>query len=412
MHHLCLDCGKLHPTGFHPFCTACGGMIDVRYDPAAVRLADSTDSYVRFADLLPLREPNARMPASSYTPLVHATRLGRELGMRSLYLKNETSLPTRSTKDRMAAVALAYLHERGVRTLCASSTGNSSTSLAHRISAFPGMHLFLFTGEKFVPRVQHADHGQVTHFGLRDASFVDAAETASRFATQHALTSESGFFNPGRREGLKLAFFEASEQVPEPIDWYVQAVSSAMGVYGTYKGAKELMQIKRLPRLPRLLCAQQATCAPMVRAYADGSETIRPEHRVAMPTGIAEAILRGDPTRAYPHVRRVVVDSGGSFVMAGEAQIRQARRLVEDHEGISPCFSAATAVAGLIEFVRENPSMTRSVVVINLTGADRPEDATPAPVKWVPKIDGGWSFPSPEWLDQRVPSDSTTARAL
>jgi threonine synthase len=124
-----------------------------------------------------------------------------------------------------------------------------------------------------------------------------------------------------------------------------------------------------------------------------------------MPTGIAEAILRGDPTRAYPHVRRIVAESGGGFVMAGEAQIRRARRLVEEHEGISPCFSAATAVAGLIEFARENPSITRSVVVVNLTGADRPDTATSADVDWIPKTDGGWSVPPPEWIEAGVHAD-------
>ena len=73
---------------------------------------------------------------------------------------------------------------------------------------------------------------------MRGASFVEAADYAVAYARQHKLVSESGFFNPARREGLKLAFLEACDQVPEPIDWYVQAVSSAMGVYGAFKGAK------------------------------------------------------------------------------------------------------------------------------------------------------------------------------
>ena len=282
----------------------------MEYALERVELADSPNPYVRFAGLLPLAGMQDRLPAATYTPSIHATRLGRELGMPYLYLKDETTLPTKTTKDRMAAVSLAYLHERGVRTFCASSTGNSGTSFAYAIKTHPDMHLVLFTAEKFVPRVQHADHSQVTHFGMRDASFVDAATYAGSYARIHGLVSENGFFNPGRREGLKLSFLEASEQVPRPIDFYVQAVSSGMGVYGAYKGAKELLQINRLQRLPRLLCVQQETCAPMVHAFADGSEVIRPEHLVANPTGIAEAILRGDPTKAYPHVRRIVIESG------------------------------------------------------------------------------------------------------
>jgi threonine synthase len=396
--HRCCACGTQYPTGFHPFCDACGGMVDVEYALERVRLVDSPNPYVRFAGLLPLSRLNDRLPVATYTPLVHAKRLGRELGMPSLYLKNEAALPTKTTKDRMAAVALAYLHERGVRTFCASSTGNSGTSFAYGIQAHSDMYLFLFTAERFVPRVRHADHPQVTHLAMRGASFVEAAAYADSYARLHGLVSERGFFNPGRREGLKLAFLEASEQVAQPIDWYVQAVSSAMGVYGAYKGAKELLQIKRLQRLPRLLCVQQETCAPMVRAFADGSETIRPEHLVARPTGIAEAILRGDPTRAYPHVRRIVIESGGGFVAVSEAEIREARRRVEGAEGVSPCFSASAAVAGLIKLACDDAFSRNSVVVVNLTGGDRPDSEESSNFAWIQRTSDGWTAPPPAAL--------------
>jgi threonine synthase len=380
-------------------------MVDVAYDLDTVRLAPTSDPLVRFADLLPFVSRRRESPDAVYTPLIHARRLGRELGMAALYLKDETVLPTRTTKDRMAAVSLAYLHERGVRAFCASSTGNSSTAFGYAIRAWPDMRLVLFTAEPFVPRVQHADHGQVAHFGLRGATFVEAAEYAGLYARRHGLVSEAGFFNPGRREGLKLAFLEASEQAPGPIDWYVQAVSSAMGVYGAYKGARELVGLGRLERTPRLLCVQQHSCAPMVRAFADGSETIRPEHRVARPEGIAEAILRGDPTKAYPHVRRIVIESGGGFVAVGEIEIRAARRRVEESEGVSPCFSAAAAVAGLVKLARDGAFARDAVVVVNLTGGERPA-ADPLPdVHWLERPAAGWLAPP----GSDIPADSLLA---
>jgi threonine synthase len=358
-------------------------MIDVTYDLARVRLAASDNAYLRFADLLPLAEDAPpRLPDHAPTPLVHATRLGGKLGLKQLYLKNETVLPSRSTKDRMAAVALAYLRSLGVKSFCASSTGNSSTAFAHAIPAYAGMHLFLFTAELFVPRVQHAAHAQVTHFGLRDATFVEAGAYAATYAERRGLIAEGGFFNPGRREGLKLAFLEACDQCPHPIDWYVQAVSSAMGVYGVHKGAKELLGLGQIRQIPRLLCVQQESCAPMVRAHADGSDCIRPDDRVARPAGIAEAILRGDPSRAYPHVRRAVLESRGTFAAANEAEIRAARRDVAELEGIDICFSAATAVAGLARMVRAGRMPGHHVVVVNLTGADRPPEKAPS-VTWI-----------------------------
>jgi threonine synthase len=372
-------------------------MVEVEYALDRVRLVDSADPYIRFAGLLPIGELHDRLPAATYTPLVHATVLGRDLGMSSIYLKNEVELPTRSTKDRMAAVSLAYLRERGVVAFCASSTGNSGTSFAYGMRAHPGMHLFLFTAEDFVHRVQYADHAQVTHFGMRDASFVEAADFATQYARRHGLVSESGFFNPGRREGLKLAFLEASEQAPGPIDWYVQAVSSAMGVYGAYKGASELLGMQRISRMPRMLCIQQENCSPMARAYAEGSDTIRPDHLVMRPAGIAEAILRGDPTRAYPHVRRVVKASGGDFVTVSEAEIRAARRRVEDGEGLSPCFSASAAVAGFIKQARRGVFSKDALVVINLTGGDRQVriGERGANIHWIERSADGWDAPSP-----------------
>lgn len=375
--------------------------MDIEYDLSTVHLVKSTNPYVRFADLLPVRELRHRLPEVQYTPLVHARTLGRKLGLRSLYLKNESVLPTRTTKDRMAEVALAYLHERGVRSFSASSTGNSSTSLARAIRAHPDMHLFLFTAERFVPRVQHADHDQVTHIGLHGATFVEAGECATAYARRHQLVPEGGFFNPGRREGLKLAYLEACDQIEEPIDWYVQAVSSAMGVYGTFKGARQLLGLDVIKRLPRLLCVQQESCAPMARAYEDNSETIRNEHLVKQPDGIAEAILRGDPTRSYPRVRRIVQESEGAFATVSEAQIRQTRRDVEDCEGLSPCFSASAAVAGLSQLALAGRIDPDAVILVNLTGADRPDAPVSDNVHWIERSTSGWMADSPETLTRQ-----------
>lgn len=391
MRFCCTNCGKTLGDAYQPFCE-CGGMTEVEYDLDRVKLVDSDNPYTRFGSLLPIRSTRDKLPRDArYSPTIHAKALGSHLGMPSLYLKDETVLPTRTTKDRMAAVALGFLRERGVRAFCTSSTGNSSTAYAHAIRAFPDMNLYLFTAESFVTRVQHADHAQVVHFGMRDASFVEAFNYAGEYARQHQLVSERGFFNLGRREGLKTAYYEACDQVPGPIEWYVQAVSSAMGVYGTYKGAKELRAIRHIDTLPKLLCVQQAACAPMVRAYEEGSEAIEPRHIVKRPEGIAEAILRGDPSRVYPYVKGIVVESGGDFVSVTEDEIRQARKMVEELEGVSPCFSAATAVAGLIERVRNGRFPRHETVLVNLTGGDRPRTEPAASLRWLRRSAEGWS---------------------
>ena len=390
MRQFSLKTGKTTGPGFVPICEE-GGIVEMEYDLDRVELVDSPNPYVRFAGLLPIRSSHDRLPRDArYTPLIHARKLGAQLGLSSLYLKDESLLPTRSTKDRMAAVSLAYLWECGVRSFCTSSTGNSSSAYAHAIPGYPDMHLVIFTAENFIGRIQHATHPRIKHFGLRGASFVEAFSAAGAYAGRHGLVSERGFFNLGRREGLKLAFFEATEQAPGPIDWYVQAVSSAMGVFGTHKGAGELLALGRIDRLPKLLCVQQESCCPMVRAHREGCAEIQSRHIVSHPTGIAEAILRGDPSRVYPAVRGVVMGSGGGFESASEAEIREARKMLEEVEGGHCCFSAATALAGLVKKVRNRDFPTGESVLVNLTGGTREPSSQPVPVTWLQRDGETW----------------------
>ena len=393
--HRCVKCDRIFPHTFASFCD-CGGMIEAEYDLDQAHLSESTDALERFFDLLPVENPASllshHMP---YTPCIHAQKLGALLEMPWLYLKDETKLPTGTTKDRMAEVSVAFLWECGVRAFCTSSTGNSSTAYAHAIARYPDCRMYLFTAEDFRDRVDYGTSEQVIPFVLRHASFVDAFNCAGTFASRHKLVSERGFFNPGRREGLKLAFLEAAEQVPRPIDWYVQAVSSAMGVYGAFKGAKELLGLGRISSLPRLLCVQQETCAPMARAFADGSEVIRREDIVHKPTGIAQAILRGDPTRVYPYVRRIVLESNGTFATVNEQEIREARRMVEELEGISPCFSASAALAGLVRQVRQGTFPRNETVLVNLTGSDRHPSPSRRKVHWLKASSEGWTPEDP-----------------
>jgi threonine synthase len=408
--HRCLRCGKEFAHSFVPLCE-CGGMVEVFYDLKGARLYDSASPYVRYFDLLPLEDPASVVTAQHRaTPTVHAAALGRELGLSHLYLKDETGLPTRTTKDRMAVVALSLFRELGVREFATSSTGNSSTAFAHYIGLYPGCRMYIFMGEDFMDRLNAAPSEQVVVFGLRGGTFVEAFAEAVAFAERRGIVSERGFFNPGRRAGLKTAYLEAAEALGRPIDWYVQAVSSAMGVYGAYQGAKELLAMGRTSSLPRLLCVQQETCCPMVRAFEAGSPVIRERDVVREPRGIASAILRGDPRRVYPYVRGIVLESGGTFVAVSEQEIRQARRMVEELEGISPCFNASTAVAGLARLARNGRIAAESTVVVNLTGADRPPGPDQPHVHWLKRTASGWAPADPRdrealelWEETRCP---------
>jgi threonine synthase len=392
----CTGCGRVLSSGFVPFCPVCGEMSDVSYDLSKVQLRDSPNPYTRFIDLLPVRDPRLLPENATVTPALHSRVLGGELAMPWLYLKDETSLPTGTTKDRMAAIALPYLYERGVRGFTTSSTGNSSSAYARAIGRIPDLKMYVFTAAAFRDRLSLPGSEQVVDVVLEDATFVEAFAAAGKFAEQRGLVSERGFFNPGRREGLKLAWLEAADQIPRAIDWYVQAISSAMGVYGVFKAANQLRELGRAQRVPRLLCVQQETCAPMVTAWRAGSDQIRPRDIVQRPTGIAAAIMRGDPTRTYPHIRRIVLESGGSFASVSEREIRHARDVLETREGISPCFAAAAALAGLIQLRRSGTVGADDTVLVNITGGEREGTPPDEQTHWLRRSATGWDLDSVE----------------
>lgn len=375
----CRACGQVFTSGFHPVCT-CGGMVDAKYNTDRVHLRNSANPLVRFFDLLPIRDEGSLCwLGEGNTPTVHARTLGRHLGLNKLFLKDETKNPTRSTKDRMASVVLSFFRDIGVNEFACSSTGNSSTSFAYGVERYKEFRLHVFVGRDFLHRMNFDSSERIRVYWVKDATFAQAHETARAFSQNNpAVTGERGFFNPGRREGLKLAFLEGVLDMPESPHWYFQAVSSGMGVYGAWRGAQQLYGIGRLSRLPRLACVQQATCAPMVGSWKAGSPVTRPEDIVPEPVGIAEAILRGNPTNTYPHLQDIVRQSGGTFESVTNDEIREAQRMILELEGIEACESAATTVAAAKKMAAAGELRRDEVVFINITGAHRSEEVTPS----------------------------------
>ena len=375
---VCQSCGREFASGFHPICD-CGGMVDVEYPLHEVRLRESRNPLERFFDLLPVRhEENLRWLGEGNTPTVHARALGKLLGLDKLYLKDETQNPTRTTKDRMASVVLSLFQETGVREFACSSTGNSSTALAFGVEQLEGFTLHVFVGRDFLHRMNFDSSDRVKVYWVRDATFVEAHDCAKAFTRMNKqVTGERGFFNPGRREGLKLAYLEGVLDMPEPPHWYFQAASSGMGVYGTWRGAQQLFRLGLSWRLPRLACIQQATCDPMVRSWRAGSRITRPQDVVHEPTGPAEAILRGDPTHTYPHLHDMVYQSGGTFESVTDAQIYEAQKMVLELEGIDGCPASATTVAAIKKMVAAGELRRDDVIFANFTGGLRTTEVTP-----------------------------------
>ncbi|MEU2679578.1 pyridoxal-phosphate dependent enzyme [Streptomyces sp. NPDC007107] len=369
---VCVRCGRGRPYAVvEPRCD-CGGLLDPEYDLSrAVIRDDEAAPGARYFDLLPLQRPESVLHiGDGNTPCVHARTLGARLGLDRLYLKDETRNATRTTKDRMAACVLAVFQERGVEEFVASSTGNSSSSFAWGLPYTRGMKVQLFAGRDFVDRHQYTDHPRV-ELHVIDDDFVGAAKAGRAYADEHGLLFEGGFFNSARREGLKLAYLEAYDQMPQDPAVVVQAISSGMGVYGAHKGAREYMAMGRLRSMPRFVCVQQSSCAPMWNAHQEGSDHIRPHHVLHRPQGLAKAILRGDPTNTYPFMRAITTGTGGGFAAVSDIEMTESRHWLAQDEGIDVCFAGAAALAGAAQLARSGAIRREEPVLVNLTGGER-----------------------------------------
>lgn len=369
----CRACGFEEPEQFVTKCPRCSGPTDVLYDLSRAVVRDHPNPLVRWFDLLPLTGTDRTCwIGEGNTPLVHARALGAAVGLENLYLKDETRNPTRTTKDRMASIAVSFLAQRGVREFVVSSTGNSSTSMGLCAARAPEITLHIFCGQDFVDRVNVPEAPNV-HVYCTDTDFVGAAVMAAAYARENGLPFEGGFFNPARREGLKLCYLESFDQLaPREPDVVVQAISSGMGIYGAFKGIAEYRAMGRMHGMPRIVCAQQMSCAPMYRAFREGADTIAAHHVETEPKGIARAILRGDPTDSYPFIRSIVAGTGGTFEAVEEDEIRAAQAAVRELEGIDVCLSSSVALASTLKLARRGWIRPDEVVLVNLTGADRP----------------------------------------
>jgi threonine synthase len=348
VHLECVKCGQKYPYGFRLRCDVCKGLVDPVYDLQEAEILDANRPLERYFHLVPLEHLSSAVDlGEGDTPCLHAQRLGQRVGMSRLYLKDETRNPTHTTKDRMASCVLSQFREVGITEFVASSTGNSSTSFAFGVRSLENIRVHLFCGRNWVHRYEYCDYPNV-HLHVIDGDFVAAGEAARRFALEYDLIFEGGFFNLARREGLKLAYLEAFDQLPDEPAVVVQAVSSGMGLYGAYKGVREYQCLRRLESTPRFVCAQQDTCAPMYHAFVEGSARIQAHNIVRNPSGLAEAILRGDPSQTYPYMYHIVKVTNGCFAAASRDEIIEAHELLRETEGIDICYASATALAATL----------------------------------------------------------------
>ncbi len=367
--YYCMDC-SLTVDGEHATrCSRCGGVITYKRADDSYKIRKGEFDVDKYWDFLPLEDPKKLMGTGNKpTQLVESKKLTSVDSSTRVFLKDETQTNTHSSKDRMAVVALSQLNEQGIKSFVVCSTGNVASALGYLLENHPEIQMHCFVAEDFLSRYRYVDSPNIIMHKLEPG--YDSAQTqALQFAKEQHVHHDGGYFSTAKRAGLGMAFLEAWEQAKTDFDYYFQAVSSGMGVLGVYEMAEKMKKAGMIDRIPSLVAVQQDTCDPMVKAFEAGVKEMKPEHIVKHPTGIAKAILTGDPTVCYPSMYKVVTETHGSFVSVSEAEIRSAQAHLNNKELIKATPDGAVALAGFLKYAETHADELKNKnVLINITG--------------------------------------------
>jgi threonine synthase len=295
----------------------------------------------RYRQFLPVGPATPALTlGEGFTPLVHARRLGAELGLSNLYLKVEGANPTGSFKDRGMVVAVSRAVEAGARSIACASTGNTSASAA-AYGATAGLEVVVVLpkGQIAIGKLLQAliaGARVVAVDGNFDAALRIVRELAAR--DDHPLTLVNSV-NPDRLAGQKTAAFEVCDDLGRAPDVLAIPVGNAGNISAYWAGFRDYRAAGVTAELPRMYGFQAAGAAPIVLG-----------HPVAEPETVATAIRIGDPA-SWAKATAARDESGGLIEAVGDDEILAAYRDLARLEGVFCEPSSGAGVAGIRKLV-------------------------------------------------------------
>jgi len=355
--------------------THAGKPLWVRYDLDAVRMAVTrTDLAVRpptlwrYRELLPFEEPEDVVTlGETTTPLLPCPRLGERLGLRQLFIKDESRLPTGSFKARGMAMAVTMAKFLGVKRFAVPTAGNAGGALA-AYAARAGLPAVILMPEDtpVVNRYEAALHGAAAF--LVNGLINDCGRLVKEGMERFGWFNMSTLAEPYRIEGKKTMGLELAEQMEWRLPHAVfYPTGGGTGLIGMHKAFHELDAIGWLEteRKPKLFSCQSSGCAPIAEAFQKGDRFSTPP---ADPHTIASGLRVPTPLGDFM-ILDAVRESGGAAVAIDEDALDHWMRLTCALEGVSLCPESAACVGAAAEAAKEGTIDPDEPVVIFNTGA-------------------------------------------
>lgn len=370
---MCSSCEHQQPgDALASLCPKCGQPYLVEYDGAAPKREDLWNRWDmwRYAPLLPLN--SSETPVSlgeGATPLLDASSVARELGVRKVWIKEEGLNPTGSFKARGMSAAVTRAKAFGVQGLVVPTAGNAGAALAAYAAAAR------LPARVYAPReTPSALLNTIRTFGaelkLVDGHIGDAGKQARAFAAAHGFFDVSTLREPYRIEGKKTMGLEIAEQ----LEWkqlpthIIYPTGGGTGLIGMWKVFRELCALGWLPRgitLPHMIVAQADGCAPIVRAFRDGTDRATPwENPRTHAAGLRVPGPLGDRL-----ILRAMRESGGDAVAVSEDEIRSGTEWMGRETGVDAAPEGGCAMAVLRQMVHDGRIGKDAQVVVFNTGS-------------------------------------------
>jgi threonine synthase len=350
---VCRECGAEEELGPFYACPECFGPLEVAYSfPQATRarVESGPKNIWRYADLLPVRPDIATIPNTEpgFTRLIRADNLARELGLRTLWVKDDSGNPTHSFKDRVVAVALAAARELGLQVLACPSTGNLANAVA-AAAARAGIKSVVFIPEDLErPKVL-----TTAVYGGTLVAVKGTYDDVNKLASEIAGEEEGWAFvnvnvRPYYAEGSKTLGFEVAEQLGWRLPGQVVIpVASGSQLTKVEKGFRELGELGLVDQTPyRIFGAQAQGCEPVATAFREGRDVVRP----VKPSTIAKSLAIGNPADG-PYVLDVCRRTNGAVESVTDDEIRDGIQLLARTEGVFAETAGGVTVATLKKLV-------------------------------------------------------------
>jgi threonine synthase len=367
----CKECKETYPLDARYVCERCFGPLEVAYefggldpDETRRRIQAGPQSIWRYADFLPFERPPAPGLPVGLTPLQRAPRLAERLGVREVWIKNDTANPTHSFKDRVVAVALAKARELGYGVVGCASTGNLANAVAAHAAA-AGLESYVFIPADLEEQKVLATGVYGTHLVAVRGTYDDV----NRLCTELSGEREWAFVNvnvrPYYAEGSKTIAYEIAEQLAFGLpDRVVAPIASGSLFTKIARGFEEWLAVGLIEgELPVFNGAQAAGCSPVAQAYEAGRDVCRP----VRPDTIAKSLAIGNPADG-PYALDLARRSGGAVDSVTDEEIRAGIRLLAETTGVFTETAGGVTTAVLAKLVERGDIDSDERVVVAITG--------------------------------------------